>query len=137
MAGTTHASLLRVAFGESSIDTRSASRRAFAAINLENFNETTSNSSSTYSSSSLVPRSGLGSPTLANLVLQVASSDLIDSAKIVSFSVYADMLVSNEEIIEATVKELAKLFPDDISTDLSKAKILKYHTVKALRLSNE
>ncbi|GER57334.1 formin-like protein [Striga asiatica] len=47
---------------ENSIDTGSASRRAFPAINLENFNEPTSNSSSTYSSSSSVPGSGSGSP---------------------------------------------------------------------------
>ncbi|KAK6128085.1 hypothetical protein DH2020_038168 [Rehmannia glutinosa] len=40
---------------------------------------------------------------------------------------------SNEEIIEATMKELAKLFPDEISADQSKAKILKYHIVKTPR----
>ncbi|KAL7100345.1 hypothetical protein ACP275_09G140600 [Erythranthe tilingii] len=40
---------------------------------------------------------------------------------------------SNEEIIEATMKELAKLFPDEISADQSKAKILKYHVVKTPR----
>ncbi|KAH6827661.1 ribosomal protein L23AB [Perilla frutescens var. hirtella] len=41
---------------DSSIGTGSASRRAFAAIEVENFNSSTSNSSSTYSSS--VPGSG-------------------------------------------------------------------------------
>ncbi|KAL3655455.1 hypothetical protein CASFOL_001241 [Castilleja foliolosa] len=40
---------------------------------------------------------------------------------------------SNEEIIEATMKELSKLFPDEISADQSKAKILKYHIVKTPR----
>ncbi|KAL3639677.1 hypothetical protein CASFOL_014645 [Castilleja foliolosa] len=40
---------------------------------------------------------------------------------------------SNEEIIEATMKELLKLFPDEISADQSKAKILKYHIVKTPR----
>ncbi|KAL0302545.1 UNVERIFIED_CONTAM: 15-cis-phytoene desaturase, chloroplastic/chromoplastic [Sesamum calycinum] len=40
---------------------------------------------------------------------------------------------SNEEIIDATMKELAKLFPDEISADQSKAKILKYHVVKTPR----
>ncbi|KAK6118724.1 hypothetical protein DH2020_047529 [Rehmannia glutinosa] len=40
---------------------------------------------------------------------------------------------SNEEIIDATMKELAKLFPDEISADQSKAKILKYHIVKTPR----
>ncbi|KAL3618181.1 hypothetical protein CASFOL_038502 [Castilleja foliolosa] len=39
----------------------------------------------------------------------------------------------NEEIIEATMKELAKLFPDEISADQSKAKVLKYHIVKTPR----
>ncbi|KAI3956310.1 hypothetical protein MKX01_004934 [Papaver californicum] len=37
---------------------------------------------------------------------------------------------SNSEIIEATMQELAKLFPDEIVADQSKAKILKYHIVK-------
>ncbi|RVX17240.1 15-cis-phytoene desaturase, chloroplastic/chromoplastic [Vitis vinifera] len=37
---------------------------------------------------------------------------------------------SDSEIIEATMKELAKLFPDEISEDQSKAKVLKYHVVK-------
>ncbi|XP_047943563.1 formin-like protein 1 [Salvia hispanica] len=45
---------------ESSIGTGSASRRAFAAIDVENFNGSTSNSSSTYSSSA--SGSGRGSP---------------------------------------------------------------------------
>ncbi|KAL6563348.1 hypothetical protein OROHE_005935 [Orobanche hederae] len=40
---------------------------------------------------------------------------------------------SNEEIIEATMKELVKLFPDEISADQSKAKILKYHIVRTPR----
>lgn len=41
---------------------------------------------------------------------------------------------SDSEIIEATMKELAKLFPDEISADQSKAKIVKYHVVKTPRL---
>lgn len=45
---------------DSSIGTGSASRRAFAAIDVENFNGSTSNSSSTYSSSA--SGSGTGSP---------------------------------------------------------------------------
>lgn len=40
---------------------------------------------------------------------------------------------SDEDIIDATMKELAKLFPDEIAADLSKAKILKYHVVKTPR----
>ncbi|KAL6495981.1 hypothetical protein OROGR_030544 [Orobanche gracilis] len=40
---------------------------------------------------------------------------------------------SNEEIIDATMKELVKLFPDEISADQSKAKILKYHIVRTPR----
>lgn len=40
---------------------------------------------------------------------------------------------SNSEIIDATMKELAKLFPDEIAADQSKAKILKYHVVKTPR----
>ncbi|XP_010246062.1 PREDICTED: 15-cis-phytoene desaturase, chloroplastic/chromoplastic isoform X2 [Nelumbo nucifera] len=40
---------------------------------------------------------------------------------------------SDSEIIEATMKELEKLFPDEISADQSKAKILKYHVVKTPR----
>ena len=40
---------------------------------------------------------------------------------------------SDAEIIDATMKEPAKLFPDEISTDQSKAKILKYHVVKTPR----
>ncbi|KAK4440944.1 Formin-like protein 1 [Sesamum alatum] len=47
---------------ESSIGTGSASRRAFAAIEVENFNGSTSNSSSTYSSSAPESGSGSGSP---------------------------------------------------------------------------
>lgn len=40
---------------------------------------------------------------------------------------------SDTEIIEATMKELAKLFPDEIAADQSKAKIIKYHVVKTPR----
>ncbi|KAL5995050.1 securin [Asimina triloba] len=40
---------------------------------------------------------------------------------------------SDTEIIEATMNELAKLFPDEIAADQSKAKILKYHVVKTPR----
>uniref|UniRef100_A0A5B7CD51 Phytoene dehydrogenase n=1 Tax=Davidia involucrata TaxID=16924 RepID=A0A5B7CD51_DAVIN len=40
---------------------------------------------------------------------------------------------SDSEIIDATMKELAKLFPDEISADKSKAKIVKYHVVKTPR----
>ncbi|CAL1366599.1 unnamed protein product [Linum trigynum] len=40
---------------------------------------------------------------------------------------------SDLEIIDATMNELAKLFPDEISADQSKAKILKYHVVKTPR----
>ncbi|KAJ9691771.1 hypothetical protein PVL29_011080 [Vitis rotundifolia] len=40
---------------------------------------------------------------------------------------------SDSEIIDATMKELAKLFPDEISEDQSKAKVLKYHVVKTPR----
>ena len=40
---------------------------------------------------------------------------------------------SDEDIIEATMTELAKLFPDEIAADGSKAKILKYHVVKTPR----
>eukprot|EP00268_Persea_americana_P011413 TRINITY_DN1482_c0_g1_i1.p1 TRINITY_DN1482_c0_g1~~TRINITY_DN1482_c0_g1_i1.p1 ORF type:complete len:499 (-),score=95.12 TRINITY_DN1482_c0_g1_i1:1092-2588(-) len=40
---------------------------------------------------------------------------------------------SDAEIIEATMKELAKLFPDEIAADQSRAKILKYHVVKTPR----
>ncbi|CAN1837849.1 15-cis-phytoene desaturase, chloroplastic/chromoplastic [Linum perenne] len=40
---------------------------------------------------------------------------------------------SDSEIIEATMKELAKLFPDEISADQSKAKVVKYHVVKTPR----
>ncbi|CAK9197215.1 unnamed protein product [Sphagnum troendelagicum] len=34
---------------------------------------------------------------------------------------------SDKDIIDATMGELAKLFPDEIAADQSKAKILKYH----------
>ena len=40
---------------------------------------------------------------------------------------------SDTEIIDATMEELAKLFPDEIAADQSKAKILKYHVVKTPR----
>ncbi|KAL6991017.1 15-cis-phytoene desaturase [Sarracenia purpurea var. burkii] len=40
---------------------------------------------------------------------------------------------SDAEIIDATMKELARIFPDEISADQSKAKILKYHVVKTPR----
>ncbi|XP_021321139.1 phytoene dehydrogenase, chloroplastic/chromoplastic isoform X2 [Sorghum bicolor] len=40
---------------------------------------------------------------------------------------------SNTEIIDATMEELAKLFPDEIAADQSKAKIHKYHVVKTPR----
>ena len=40
---------------------------------------------------------------------------------------------SDEDIIEATMTELAKLFPNEIKADGSKAKILKYHVVKTPR----
>ncbi|XP_057548950.1 15-cis-phytoene desaturase, chloroplastic/chromoplastic [Amaranthus tricolor] len=40
---------------------------------------------------------------------------------------------SDTDIIEATMQELAKLFPDEIAADGSKAKILKYHVVKTPR----
>ncbi|BBG93476.1 phytoene desaturase 3 [Prunus dulcis] len=40
---------------------------------------------------------------------------------------------SDSEIIDATLKELAKLFPDEIAADQSKAKILKYRVVKTPR----
>ncbi|KAL3528526.1 hypothetical protein ACH5RR_007848 [Cinchona calisaya] len=40
---------------------------------------------------------------------------------------------SDSEIIDATMKELVKLFPDEIATDQSKAKIVKYHIVKTPR----
>ncbi|KAJ0093737.1 hypothetical protein Patl1_26150 [Pistacia atlantica] len=44
---------------------------------------------------------------------------------------------SDSEIIDATMKELAKLFPDEISADQSKAKIVKYHVVKTPRLDGQ
>jgi len=40
---------------------------------------------------------------------------------------------SEEEIIEATMEELARLFPTEIATDGSKAKLLKYYVVKVPR----
>ncbi|GMH03854.1 hypothetical protein Nepgr_005693 [Nepenthes gracilis] len=40
---------------------------------------------------------------------------------------------SDAEIFNATMNELAKLFPDEISADQSKAKVLKYHIVKTPR----
>ncbi|KAH9305401.1 hypothetical protein KI387_009805, partial [Taxus chinensis] len=40
---------------------------------------------------------------------------------------------SDTDILEATLKELSKLFPDEIAMDGSKAKILKYHVVKTPR----
>ncbi|XP_074303592.1 15-cis-phytoene desaturase, chloroplastic/chromoplastic [Silene latifolia] len=40
---------------------------------------------------------------------------------------------SDTDIIEATMKELANLFPDEIAADGSKAKVLKYHVVKTPR----
>lgn len=40
---------------------------------------------------------------------------------------------SDEDIICATMSELSKLFPDEISADQSKAKIVKYHIVKTPR----
>jgi len=40
---------------------------------------------------------------------------------------------SDTEIIEATMQELAKLFPDEIAADQSKAKIRKYRVVKTPR----
>lgn len=40
---------------------------------------------------------------------------------------------SDADIIDATMKELATLFPDEIAADQSKAKILKYHVVKTPR----
>lgn len=41
---------------------------------------------------------------------------------------------TDSDIIDATMKELEKLFPDEITADQSKAKILKYHVVKTPRL---
>jgi 15-cis-phytoene desaturase len=40
---------------------------------------------------------------------------------------------SDADIIDATMEELAKLFPDEIAADQSKAKVLKYHVVKTPR----
>jgi 15-cis-phytoene desaturase len=42
---------------------------------------------------------------------------------------------SDKDIIDATMGELGKLFPDEIAADQSKAKILKYHVVKTPRYS--
>lgn len=44
---------------------------------------------------------------------------------------------SDQEIIDATMTELAKLFPNEIAADQSKAKILKYHVVKTPRQEPE
>jgi uncharacterized protein with NAD-binding domain and iron-sulfur cluster len=40
---------------------------------------------------------------------------------------------SDADIIDVTMQELAKLFPDEIAADQSKAKILKYKVIKAPR----
>ncbi|CAN6817208.1 hypothetical protein Bca4012_006951 [Brassica carinata] len=40
---------------------------------------------------------------------------------------------TDSDIIDATMKELERLFPDEIAADQSKAKILKYHVVKTPR----
>nr|ADK54935.1 phytoene desaturase [Paphiopedilum armeniacum] len=40
---------------------------------------------------------------------------------------------SDDDIVDATMKELEKLFPNEIAADQSKAKILKYHVVKTPR----
>jgi 15-cis-phytoene desaturase len=40
---------------------------------------------------------------------------------------------SDKVIIDATMGELAKLFPDEIAADQTKAKILKYHVMKTPR----
>lgn len=40
---------------------------------------------------------------------------------------------SDADIIDATMQELAKLFPDEIAADQSKAKILKYKVIKTPR----
>ncbi|KAJ0098487.1 hypothetical protein Patl1_20412 [Pistacia atlantica] len=44
---------------------------------------------------------------------------------------------SDSEIIDATMKELAKLFPDENFADQSKAKIVKYRVVKTPRLDGQ
>ena len=41
---------------------------------------------------------------------------------------------TDSEIIDATMGEHAKLLPDEISADQSKAKIVKYHVIKIPRL---
>lgn len=40
---------------------------------------------------------------------------------------------SDQDIVDATMAELANLFPDEIAADQSKAKIVKYHVVKTPR----
>lgn len=40
---------------------------------------------------------------------------------------------SDQDIVDATMEELANLFPDEIAADQSKAKIVKYHVVKTPR----
>merc|ERR1712146_536172 len=40
---------------------------------------------------------------------------------------------SDEDIIEATMEELYRLFPNEIAKDGSKAKLLKYHVIKTPR----
>lgn len=40
---------------------------------------------------------------------------------------------SDEDIIEATMEELYRLFPNEIAKDESKAKLLKYHVIKTPR----
>jgi 15-cis-phytoene desaturase len=40
---------------------------------------------------------------------------------------------SDADIIDVTMQELAKLFPDEIAADQSKAKILKYKVIKTPR----
>ncbi len=40
---------------------------------------------------------------------------------------------SDKDIIDATMGELAKLFPDERAADQTKAKILEYHVVKTPR----
>jgi len=40
---------------------------------------------------------------------------------------------SDQDIIDATMGELAKLFRDEIAADETKAKIFKYHVVKTPR----
>eukprot|EP01018_Ginkgo_biloba_P026864 Gb_34032 [translate_table: standard] len=40
---------------------------------------------------------------------------------------------SDAEILEVTLMELSRLFPDEIAADGSKAKVLKYHVIKTPR----